>query len=156
MKNEIRPYIHKVQFYETDGMGIVHHANYIRWLEEARTDYLEQAGMPYDKLEERGIQFPVLEVSCKYHMAVPFGGSVKILPQLEWFDGLRYEVTYRISSIDDQTLHAEARTMHCFLDANLRPMRVARQAPDIFESFCDYAAKLRGSARKARERAEQS
>ena len=37
------PYDHKVQYYETDGMGIVHHSNYIRWFEEARVDLLGAA-----------------------------------------------------------------------------------------------------------------
>ena len=44
------PYDHKVQYYETDGMGIVHHSNYIRWFEEARVDLLEQLGFGYRDL----------------------------------------------------------------------------------------------------------
>lgn len=43
----MRPYQHKVQYYETDQMKVVHHSNYIRWFEEARIDYMEQLGMPY-------------------------------------------------------------------------------------------------------------
>ena len=58
------PYDHKVQYYETDGMGIVHHSNYIRWFEEARVDLLEQLGFGYDRIEEAGYSGPVLEVSC--------------------------------------------------------------------------------------------
>lgn len=60
------PYDHKVQYYETDGMGIVHHSNYIRWFEEARVDLLEQLGFGYDRIEEAGYSGPVLEVSCQY------------------------------------------------------------------------------------------
>ena len=41
-------YIHKVQYYETDRMGLVHHSNYIRWMEEARVDWLEKIGMGFD------------------------------------------------------------------------------------------------------------
>ena len=48
---ETKDYVRKVQYYETDRMGIVHHSNYIRWMEEARTDVLEQIGLPYDKIE---------------------------------------------------------------------------------------------------------
>ena len=46
-------YIRKVQYHETDKMGITHHSNYIRWMEEARVNYLEQIGWPYDRLERR-------------------------------------------------------------------------------------------------------
>ena len=45
-------YVHQAQYYETDQMGIIHHSNYIRWMEEARTDVLEQIGLPYDRSEE--------------------------------------------------------------------------------------------------------
>ena len=44
---ELNGYEHKVQYYETDQMGCVHHSNYIRWFEEARTAYLEQLDMGY-------------------------------------------------------------------------------------------------------------
>ena len=53
--NDIKPYEHIVQYYETDQMGIVHHSNYIRWFEEARSYILEQIGFGYKKMEEEGI-----------------------------------------------------------------------------------------------------
>ena len=49
----MNPCEHKVQYYETDGMGIVHHSNYIRWFEEARVDLLEQLGFGYDRRLQR-------------------------------------------------------------------------------------------------------
>ena len=69
-------YNHTVQYYETDKMGITHHSNYIRWMEEARVDFLKQIGWDYDKLEEIGVISPVTEVSCKYkntHLPMKYG-----------------------------------------------------------------------------------
>ena len=43
----MEPYVHVVQYYETDKMGITHHSNYIRWMEEARIDFLRQIGWDY-------------------------------------------------------------------------------------------------------------
>ena len=40
---------HEVQYYETDRMGITHHSNYVRWMEEARTFFLREIGWPYEK-----------------------------------------------------------------------------------------------------------
>ena len=60
------PYRHKVQYYETDTMKIVHHSNYVRWMEEARVDMLEQMGIGYDVMERSGSLSPVLSVSCEY------------------------------------------------------------------------------------------
>lgn len=51
MKFEV--YEHKTQYYETDQMGIIHHANYLHWFEEARIDIMEQMGMGYDMMENR-------------------------------------------------------------------------------------------------------
>ena len=45
-------YQHKIQYYETDKMGITHHSNYIRWMEEARIDLMNQVGLSYKKMEE--------------------------------------------------------------------------------------------------------
>lgn len=55
---ERRPYRRKVQFYETDGMGIVYHGNYIHWMEEARTDFMEQLGCGYETLVTRASTSP--------------------------------------------------------------------------------------------------
>ena len=53
-------YIHQAQYYETDQMGIIHHSNYIRWMEEARIAYMDQMAFPYKAVEEAGIISPVL------------------------------------------------------------------------------------------------
>ena len=47
---EIKPYLRRPQFYETDGMSIIWHGNYVRWMEEARTDFMDQLGFPYAKI----------------------------------------------------------------------------------------------------------
>lgn len=63
---KIRPYEHHAKYYETDQMGIIHHSNYIKWMEEARMDLMEQIGLSYKQMEEMEIISPVLSVSCEY------------------------------------------------------------------------------------------
>lgn len=72
-------YQHKVQYYETDKMGIVHHSNYIRWMEEARIDFLSQIGWAFEKIEESGIASPVIAVDCKYIQSTNFGNVVSMV-----------------------------------------------------------------------------
>ncbi|MDE6918093.1 MAG: acyl-CoA thioesterase, partial [Lachnospiraceae bacterium] len=50
-ENQIGPYLHHAKYYETDQMGIVHHSNYIRWMEEARMDAMSQFGISYCDME---------------------------------------------------------------------------------------------------------
>ena len=69
-------YVHKVQYYETDRMGITHHSNYIRWMEEARVDYLDQIGFGYDRLEELGVMSPVIGINAEYKESTRFNDEV--------------------------------------------------------------------------------
>jgi acyl-CoA thioester hydrolase len=71
-------YERKINYYETDKMGIVHHSNYIRFFEEARCDLLDVCDLPYNLMEEKGIMSPVLGVSCRYKQHVTFGDSIEV------------------------------------------------------------------------------
>ena len=75
---KVKPYEHNVKYYETDQMGIVHHSNYIRWMEEARMDLLEQLGYSFQQLEEAEVISPVVAMECKYTSMVHFHDTVVI------------------------------------------------------------------------------
>ena len=128
-----KPYLHKTQYYETDQMGVVHHSNYIRWFEEARTDLLERAGLGYDKMEERGIIVPVLAASCEYKSSVRYGETVAIVPKVEIYTGLRLGISYRIVDASTGELRATGETRHAFLDGNFKPSSLKRSHPDVDE-----------------------
>lgn len=131
----MKEYKHVVQYYETDQMKIVHHSNYIRWFEEARIDYLNQVGLTYFKLEEMGIISPVLEVTCKYLSMTRFGDTVKIIPTMEKFSGVKFEISYQIIDDKDNTMKAIGRSKHCFIDVQGMPMHLKKTHPDIFNKF---------------------
>lgn len=69
-------YRRKVQYHETDKMGITHHSNYIKWMEEARIAFLESIHLPFQLVEERGIASPVVGVSVDYKNPVTFGDEL--------------------------------------------------------------------------------
>ncbi len=56
-------YIRRAQYHETDQMHIIHHSNYVKWMEEARTAYLDQMGLGYKEVEALGIISPVVSIS---------------------------------------------------------------------------------------------
>ena len=111
------PYDHKVQYYETDGMGIVHHSNYIRWFEEARVDLLEQLGFGYDRIEEAGYSGPVLEVSCQYKTMSKFGETVRIEASITQYNGVRMTLHYDVYDKATGTLRCTGDSRHCFINA---------------------------------------
>ncbi|MCQ2558501.1 MAG: acyl-CoA thioesterase, partial [Oscillospiraceae bacterium] len=87
-------YMHTVQYYETDRMGITHHSNYVRWMEEARVDFLKQIGWDYAKLEELGIVSPVVELNCSYKNSTTFADEVQINVSIKEFRGVRLVLHY--------------------------------------------------------------
>ena len=74
----MKPYIRKVNYYETDKMGITHHSNYVRYMEEARLYFLDELGWSFDKLEEEGISSPVISISCNYKKTTTFPDEIHI------------------------------------------------------------------------------
>ncbi len=136
-----KPYEHNVKYYETDQMAIVHHSNYIRWFEEARVDWLEQVGLPYDEMERRGIIIPVLSVSAEYKTMTRFGETVRILPRLEKYNGVRMEVSYTVVNAGSGEVRCVGRSGHCFLNRDYKPLILKNTAPDYHAVFQQvYAA----------------
>lgn len=135
---KIYPYERKVFYYETDKMRIVHHSNYIRIFEESRVWFMEQAGMPFEKIEEQGILMPVLSVNCRYIKPLVFDEPFAVYPKITKFNGVRLELEYRIISRLDGSLCAEGSSSHCFTDLNMKPIRTKTNFPDIYRLFSDY------------------
>ena len=127
----------KVNYYETDKMQVVHHSNYVRYLEECRMDFLRQIHLNYREMENKGIMIPVLSVQCDYKSPVRFGDTICIIPKLDKFHGVKFEMSYRIYSEDFSVLHNEARTSHCFVDFDFNPVRLKRDYPDVYQTLTE-------------------
>lgn len=132
-----KKYEHKVQYYETDQMGIVHHSNYIRWFEEARTDYMEKLGMGYDKMEEQGILSPVLSVEADYLRMVHFGETVTIETYVKEYNGIKLTVAYEVVSDRTGMVHTRGTTKHCFINRDGRPLSLKQANPAFHEMFSE-------------------
>lgn len=132
---KIAPYKHKVQYYETDQMGIVHHSNYIRWFEEARTDLLEQLGTGYDKIEKAGIISPVLGVECDYLRMVRFGDTVIIKANVVEYNGIKLILEYKVLDAETEMIHCIGVTKHCFLNEKGKPVMLKKKHPELHKIF---------------------
>jgi len=128
-------YIHKVQYYETDKMGITHHSNYIRWMEEARIDFLEKIGYGYDKLEAMGIISPVLAVECEYKKSTTFGDVIEIEAVIKEFNGVKFAIEYEMKLAGTDMVVCKATSRHCFLGADFGPVRLKREFPEFYETM---------------------
>jgi acyl-CoA thioester hydrolase len=132
------PFIHTACYYETDKMGIVHHANYIRWLEDARLHFLDCAGYPYAEMEADGVMIPVKSVSCDYKAAVKFGDTVAITLKIMSFNGFRFTVFYTVKNAETGVINATATSEHFFTDMSHKPTRTNKKYPKVFEVFSKH------------------
>ena len=97
-------YLHKVQYYETDKMGVTHHSNYIRWMEEARVAWLDEIGLNYAKLERMGISSPVTGIEGDYKNTTTFDDVVQISISVHEYSGVKLIVGYETVSYTHLTL----------------------------------------------------
>lgn len=128
-------YERKINYYETDRMGVVHHSNYIRFMEEARCAWLENIEMPFDFLEENGITIPVLGVSCDYKYHVTFGDTIKIKLFSKEYSGVRMTIGYEITEKETGRLVLTGETKHCFTDRNLKPVNLKKYNSEFNDKF---------------------
>ena len=130
-------YTRKVHYYETDKMGITHHSNYIRWMEEARIDFLGKIGCGYDKIEAMGIISPVTAVDCRYKSTTTFGDVVTIDVWVAEFKGVRLKIGYIMTKADG-TVACEGASEHCFMDTDGKIISLKRTKPGIYETLIKY------------------
>ena len=127
-------YLHKIKYYETDKMGITHHSNYIRFMEEARTDFLINHGFDYAKLEEMGIISPVVSVECKYKATSTYPDVLEIFVTVEEVKAAKIRFKYIMKKADG-TICIEAYSEHCFITKDGKIARLKKDFYDFYEAM---------------------
>lgn len=143
-------YEHHAKYYETDQMGIIHHSNYIRWMEEARLFFLDKIGCSYRKMEEMGIMSPVLSVKCRYKSMVRFDDVVSVAVRIKKYNGIKLHLEYEMFNKSTNQPCTSGESEHCFLDSEGRCISLKKEYPDIdmalgsyMEYYTEKAAVLR-------------
>jgi acyl-CoA thioester hydrolase len=119
------PFAHRIRtrFAETDAMGIVHHAAYLLYLEEARVAYLRHVGHPYEEVRRQGSNFAVLEVAVRYRRPLEFDELVDVRLRAGSVSRATFQLAYLLTVDDD--VRATAVTVHGCVD----PSGKARRLP---------------------------
>lgn len=136
-------YTRRVFFYETDQMGVVHHSNYIRWMEEARLDYMRKICLDYTLMEDAGIIMPVVSVDCRYRVSAHFDEQVYITVTPTGFNGVRTIFSYRLLNARGILL-ADGNSEHCFLGKTMQqPLNLWRRMPEFCAQLDKYVVRQR-------------
>lgn len=147
----MRPYVRKVQYYETDMMGIAHHANYIHWMEEARIDFMDQLGYSYAQMEGHGVFSPVRAVNCEYKHPCTFNDLLEITVSVAAFNGARLFLHYDIRRTGNEEPMFTATSEHAFMDEKGQILRLKRAVPELsrkIELLCEKNETIGGDEQK--------
>jgi acyl-CoA thioester hydrolase len=117
--------VHRVGFYETDAMSIVHHSNYLRFCEEARVVWLEEHDQPYAAYMAAGVHFAVTRVELDYHRSARFDDRLEVTTWLQKVRGASLRMAYRISC--DGVVLVTGATEHAAVDDQGRVRRIPRE-----------------------------
>ncbi len=118
---------YRVIYGDTDQMGVVYHANYLRFFERGRVELLNAAGFDYTALERSGTFFAVVDAHVKFRVPAKFNDIVTIETTLAEVSRVRALFRYRVLRDDDgggEIVLAEGETTLACLDARGRPSRI--------------------------------
>lgn len=124
---------YRVIYGDTDQMGMVYYANYLRWFERGRSEFLRQIGVPYSQIEAAGYHFPVAEVNCRYTQSARYDDVIEIATTLVDLSRVYLMFEYKISRQEDQLILATGSTKHACIDREGKVKRVPKMLVDAVE-----------------------
>lgn len=137
----------RVQYKDTDQMGVVHHGNYVTWFEIGRTEWMRFYGMTYSKLEHQGFLLPVVDVNINYKKSAIYDDCIAIFTKVATSTPVRLEFAYEARKISETAftnsevkevsepfgeLIAKGSTTHMWVNSDWKPARMNKAAPEIY------------------------
>ena len=127
----------RVNYSETDQMGVVYHARYLVWLDMARTEHLRQCGMSYRDLEATGLRLAVSEVAIRYRQPARYDDPIRIRCWVRELASRKVEFGYAVEHAEDARLLATATTSLLALDSTLALSRLPDRVRDVLTIVTD-------------------
>ncbi len=131
---QIQPYKHQVKYYECDRMGVTHHSNYIRFMEEARIYWMDELGYGFERMEAEGVVSPVVSLSINYKRTTTFKDVIEIEVLVDEMSDLKISFKYNMKV--EGKLVCTATSTHCFIEAG-RPVPLSTRFPELYRAIVD-------------------
>ena len=107
----------RVRFYDTDEMGVAHHANYLRWFENGRVEFLRALGITLGDMIDDGILFPIVEISAKYFHPAKFDDEIEIETTGAAITRAKWDFSYKVRRVSDGEILVEGYSRNVFTSA---------------------------------------
>ncbi|MCK9422740.1 MAG: acyl-CoA thioesterase [Bacteroidales bacterium] len=125
----------QVSYADTDMMGIIYHANYLKWFELGRTQLIEDVGYSYAEMEKSGYCAPVLKIEITYKKPIRYGERVMVETWIEENHGLKTTYGYHVVN-GEGDLCAFGTTRHAVVRKdNFKPVQFMKYFPGWFQKY---------------------
>ena len=112
----------RVRYAEADSMGVVHHASYLIYLEEGRTELMRSIGVPYEEVEASGVAMGVRKIDVRYRLPAKYGDEIRVRTHVDRIRGASIRFAYELlRAADDAVLLTGTVETVCLDMASLRP-----------------------------------
>jgi len=122
----------RIYYHHTDSGGVVYYGEYLKFLEEARTEYLEQRGLSVKELIKKDMIFVVRYQEIEYIKPVFYGDILEIKAKVIDISEIKITFDYDIRNQNNQ-ITTKAKTVLVCVDRNLKPKKLP---PDLIKKLC--------------------
>lgn len=121
----------KTRYVESDQMGVIHHSNYLIYMEQARLDWLDALGFSYSKMEENNVMLPVYKIDIRYKNPMKFGEEITVKTTLKNVPTTRVEFEYEIVNQEGKMCATANLTLVFTNGSSFRP---TKPLPDFLKA----------------------
>ena len=119
----------RISYRDTDKMGVVYHANYLVFFEMGRTELLRKLGYSYDKMEQKGMFFPVVNAQCNFHSPAKYDDVITVETRIIELKNVTITFGYKIKL--DGKLLVSGSTKHPMVNKNFKPARIPQNLKEL-------------------------
>ena len=123
----------RVEYHHTDQMGIVHHSNYVKFFEVARTEWLRAMGITYAEMERRGVMMPIVDVAVKYRNPALYDELISVTAFVDEAPMARMTFRYEVRGEDGREIATGSTTLGFIDSQTRRPQRAPQWRLEVIK-----------------------
>ena len=125
----------RIPYADTDKMGVVYHANYLKYFEMGRTELMRQIGFTYDEMEKQGLYFPVVNAQCNYHAPAHYDDLITVETTISEIKNVTVTFSYKIKYQDKVLVIGS--TKHPLVNYAFKPTRIPQNLKDLLQKHIE-------------------
>ncbi len=122
-------------YVDTDRSQVVYHANYLRYFEFGRAEFMRDANYPYKKIEESGFVYPIIKTELNYYTPLYYDDLMFIHTRPATIELVKLQFDYLITRASDGEIICTGLTKHCALNSSGIPVQIDKKTIKLWESF---------------------